>query len=105
MAIFGGLGATLNIVSFEIPYPANYGGVMDVFYKLVWLKKSGIKIHLHCFSYGREPSPELEELCEKVYYYERKTGLLSNFSALPYTVRSRQSRELEKNLLSNDHPV
>ena len=96
---------SLNIVSFDVPFPANYGGVIDVYYKLFWLKRSGIKIHLHCFAYGRKPSKELEELCEKVYYYERKTGLSANLSLDPYTVKSRQSKELEKNLLSNDFPI
>ncbi|WP_317898266.1 glycosyltransferase [Aurantibacillus circumpalustris] len=96
---------SLNIVSFDVPFPANYGGVIDVFYKLYWLKKAGVKIHLHCFTYGRNPSKELEDLCEKVYYYERKTGVLNNLSLLPYTVKSRQSAELEKNLLCNDFPI
>jgi len=99
------LAHSLNIVSFDVPFPANYGGVIDVYYKLFWLKRSGIKIHLHCFAYGRKPSKELEELCEKVYYYERKTGLSANLSLDPYTVKSRQSKELEKNLLSNDFPI
>lgn len=95
----------INIISFDVPFPANYGGVIDVYYKLVWLKKAGIKIHLHCFTYGRSTAPELEALCEKVYYYPRKTGLLANLSLLPYTVKSRRSKELEKNLLSNDFPI
>jgi hypothetical protein len=71
----------------------------------VWLKKAGIKIHLHCFTYGRQPAKELEELCEKVYYYPRKIGLYSGLSWLPYTVKSRQSSDLEKNLLANDYPI
>ena len=99
------LSYDLNIVSFDVPFPANYGGVIDVYYKLYWLRKSGVKIHLHCFTYGRKPAKELEQLCEKVYYYERKTGVLANLSFLPYTVKSRQSAELEKNLLSNDYPI
>lgn len=65
----------------------------------------GIRIHLHCFSYGRLPAKELDALCEKVYYYPRQTGLLSNLSSLPYTVKSRQSAEMEKNLLANDFPI
>jgi hypothetical protein len=65
----------------------------------------GVNIHLHCFAYGRKPSKELESLCEKVYYYPRKTGIISNLSSLPYTVKSRQSEELEANLLSNNFPV
>ncbi|MGZ4044565.1 MAG: glycosyltransferase [Bacteroidia bacterium] len=40
-----------------------------------------------------------------MFYYPRKTGLFSNLSSLPYTVKSRQSKELEKNLLSNDFPI
>jgi hypothetical protein len=95
----------IHIVSFDVPFPANYGGVIDVYYKLAWLKKSGVKIHLHCFTYGRKPAPELEALCETVHYYERKTGLLSNVSLLPYTVRSRQSKALEKKLLADDLPI
>lgn len=99
------LSHSLNIVSFDVPFPANYGGVIDVYYKLFWLKRAGVKIHLHCFDYGRGQAKELENLCEKVYYYPRKTGFLSNLSLLPYTVKSRQSKELEKNLLNNNFPI
>jgi len=42
-------GKHLHIISFDIPYPANYGGVIDVFYKLRALVSAGIKIHLHAF--------------------------------------------------------
>src|SRR6185295_14876597 len=51
------------------------------------------------------PSTELEALCEKVFYYERKTGFFSNLSVLPYNVKSRMSVELENNLLADDHPI
>lgn len=88
-----------------MPYPPNYGGVIDVYYKLVWLKKFGVDIHLHCFKYGRSEAKELEQLCKKVYYYPRKTGFLSILSSLPYTVKSRQSTELENNLMSNNFPI
>lgn len=43
----------LNIVSFNIPYPANYGGVIDVYYKLEALRACGVKLILHCFEYER----------------------------------------------------
>lgn len=95
----------LNVVSFDVPYPPNYGGVIDVYYKLQALHRAGVKIILHAFVYGRKPAPELEEICEEVYYYKRKTGLWANFSLDPYTVKSRQSAELEKNLLSNNYPI
>ena len=95
----------LNIISFNIPYPANYGGVIDVFYKLKALAECGVKIILHCFEYERPRAPELERLCEKVYYYKRKTGLLHNFTFLPYNVYSRKDKRLIDNLLKNDYPI
>jgi len=88
-----------------VPFPANYGGVIDVYYKLFWLKKSGVKVYLHCFTYGRQKSPELDLLCEKVFYYERITGFFSNLSFLPYNVKSRRSSVLEENLLADQHPI
>ncbi|MBN8693815.1 MAG: glycosyltransferase [Bacteroidetes bacterium] len=96
---------SVNIISFDIPYPANYGGVIDVFYKIKQLHQNGIKIHLHCFEYGRAHAKELEALCEKVYYYKRKTGIMNIFSLLPYNVKSRQSEELAQNLLTNNFPI
>ncbi len=95
----------VHIISFDIPFPANYGGVIDVYYKLVWLHKLGVKIHLHCFEYGRAHAPELEKLCEKVHYYDRRTHLGSHLSLLPYTVQSRTSKKLLKRLLKDDSPI
>ena len=61
--------AHLHIISFDIPYPANYGGAIDVFHKIRCLNAQGVKIILHCFEYGgRKSSPELEKICEKVYF-------------------------------------
>ena len=95
----------LNIVSLNIPWPANYGGVIDIYYKIKALHDYGIKIILHCFEYERPHTKELEEVCEEVYYYRRRTGLLSNFSALPYNVYSRKDKRLINNLLKNDYPI
>lgn len=95
----------LHIVSFTIPYPPNYGGVIDVFYKLKALHKSGIKIHLHCFEYDRQPAIELEKYCETIHYYKRKTSLFFAFSNIPYIVISRKSEELITNLLNDDYPI
>lgn len=78
---------------------------MDVFYKIKSLHQNGVKIHLHCFHYGRSPAPELNAYCETVTYYKRKTSIWSHFSFLPYTVRSRQSVQLKKDLLKTHHPV
>jgi hypothetical protein len=95
----------LHIVSFDIPYPANYGGVIDVFYKIKALHSAGVRIHLHCFEYHRKPSPELAEFCYEVNYYPRKTGLLSAFTWMPYIVYSRRSKDLLQKLCMDDHPI
>ena len=95
----------LHIVAFSIPFPANYGGVIDVFYKLKALHKEGIKIHLHCYQYDRQEAPELNAYCESVNYYPRQTGFTAQLSMKPYIVESRQSEALIKNLLSNNFPI
>ncbi|HEY9083049.1 MAG TPA: hypothetical protein VIN73_06930 [Vicingaceae bacterium] len=95
----------LNIISFNVPYPANYGGVIDVFYKIKYLHKNGIKVHLHCFDYGRGKQAELEKYCETVHYYKRQTGIFSFLSLTPYIVKSRVAAELKTNLLKNDFPI
>jgi len=95
----------LNIIALNIPWPPNYGGVIDIFYKVMALHALDVKITLHCFEYERKASRELELLCENVYYYKRQTGLKSNFTFLPYNVYSRKNEELIRNLLKNDYPI
>ncbi len=96
----------MHIVAFDIPYPATYGGVIDVFYKIKALHQQGIKIHLHCYEYGdREPQQELNKYCESVQYYKRRTGLKSAMSIKPYIVFSRRSEELVLELAKDRHPI
>lgn len=95
----------IHIVSFNVPYPPNYGGIIDVFYKILALHNIGIQVILHCFDYGRGHQAALETFCEKVYYYKRKTGLLKSISKLPYIVKSRSNTELINNLLTDNYPI
>lgn len=95
----------LHIVSFDVPYPPNYGGVIDVYYKAKALKALGVSVHLHCFWYGREAGAELEEVCDSLHIYERKTSWPLLFSDLPYIVASRRSDDLLANLQADQHPV
>ncbi len=98
-------GKHLHIVSFDIPLPANYGGAIDVFYKIKAFAAEGIKIHLHCYEYGRKPVKELEEYCVSVNYYKRKTTRQHLLSIKPYIVVTRNSDELIDNLLKDKHPI
>jgi hypothetical protein len=96
----------LHIIAFDIPYPPNYGGVIDVWYKIKSLHQKGVKIILHCYEYpGRERNEKLNGYCERVYYYPRLLGWRSAFSLKPYIVSSRRSDELINNLLKDNHPV
>ncbi len=95
----------LHIIAFDVPYPVNYGGVMDLFYKLPALQAAGVKIHLHCFAYGRNEQPVLNTYCETVYYYERNLGHKSISNTLPYIVSSRKNEHLLQNLLKDDYPI
>lgn len=95
----------LHIVSFNIPYPPNYGGVIDVFFKIRALSKAGVKIHLHCFQYGRDTAEQLEQYCETVNYYPRKKIYQSIYKSQPYIAASRDSNDLQDVLLKDDHPI
>ena len=95
----------LHIVTHDVPWPADFGGVVDLFYKLKTLHDNGIKIYLHCFLNKRLPQLELEKYCEKVFYYKRQKKI-SHFSfRLPFIVSSRKSKELLRNLQEDNYPI
>ncbi len=95
----------LHIISFDVPYPPNYGGVIDIFYKIRALYARGVRVHLHCFEYGRKSAPELEKLCYEVHYYPRMTGWKFAISWKPFIVISRRSPLLIQNLLKDKYPI
>lgn len=95
----------VHLVSFNVPYPPDYGGVMDVFYKIAALKRKGVGVILHCFSYGRPRSRTLEKECLRVYYYKRELNLFYLVRHDPFIVLSRNNRELLSNLKSDNHPI
>ncbi len=95
----------IHIITFDIPYPVNYGGVIDVFYKIKALKEAGIKIHLHCFYHKRKKNKILNTYCESVKYYKRKITLINFFSSKPFIVKSRDDKNLIKNLAKKKCPI
>jgi hypothetical protein len=99
------LNKNLHIITLDVPYPPDYGGMIDTYYRIKSLHHLGIDIHLHCFEYGRPQSPELESLCKNVSYYTRRPGLMPHFSTVPYIIKSRSSHILLKNLLKDNYPV
>lgn len=95
----------LHIVSFDVPFPADYGGAIDVYYRIKALHSLGFKIILHCFEYGRGKQAHLDEICEQVFYYHRPKTLLQAFNKRPFIVASRASKELLNRLLLDEHPI
>ena len=95
----------LHIISFDVPYPPDYGGVVDVYYRIKALSDLGVKVHLHCFEYGRGMPEELKDLVFDVQYYKRRKTLADSFHKLPFIVKTRDSKHLIQNLLKDDHPI
>jgi hypothetical protein len=95
----------INIISFDVPLPADYGGVIDVFYKIKALNEAGFEIVLHCFQSDRTKAPELNKYCKEVFYYKRKSGIRYIFSGYPYITVTRKNKNLIRNLKTNNFPI
>ena len=95
----------MHIVTFNVPWPADYGGVIDIYYRLKALHKAGVRLHLHCFTYGRPAAPELESLCSSVSYYRRNMSPLQHLSRRPFIVASRDNTDLMKRLQTDRLPI
>lgn len=96
----------LHIVCLDVPWPADYGGAIDMMNRIISLKKAGVRIHLHYFSYNDRGTPnELNQFCESIQVYERKTGHRGLTTKLPYIVSSRLNDQLVENLNKDLHPI
>lgn len=97
---------TLHIVAFDVPFPANYGGVIDIYYKIKAIYEEGIDIKLHVYNYGRKLSKsELSKYCSEINYYSRKIYKNPFMGTLPYIVNSRNSSDLLNNLQKDQAPI
>lgn len=95
----------LHVVSFNVPFPADYGGVIDVFHRVRCLAQQGVKVHLHCYTYGRSESPELQRICEEVCYYDREMLPHHLLAKRPFIVASRCNKDLLARLRQDDYPI
>ncbi len=96
----------LHIIALDSPWPADYGGAIDMYCRLEALHKAGIRIHLHYFCYNQRGNPnELNRFCESIHIYERKTGHKGFSFRLPYIVASRINEELISNLKKDNYPI
>lgn len=102
----------LHVVSFQVPYPPRYGGLIDVFYKLKALKRAGCHIVLHTYRYAESSVQDesvirqgLAGLADEIYFYERFEGWRSQCTWLPYIVYSRRDPHLFERLCQDDAPI
>lgn len=96
----------LHIVCLDVPWPADYGGAIDMMNRIKMFHQSGIGIHLHYFSYNERGTPnELNQFCKTINVYEREK-IQSGFSfSKPYIISSRINENLVERLNSDNHPV
>lgn len=96
----------LHVVTFQNPSPPDYGGVIDVYYKLKALHRTRVKVKLHTFVYGgRDDLAPLGSVADCVTGYKRMTGLLGLSSRMPYIVKSRRNLQLLADLMADDDPI
>ncbi len=95
----------IQIVTFENPFPANYGGVIDVFYKVKALHSIGVAVILHVFYLERENIEGIEPYCKTIFLYKRRKGLSKVLLSLPYAVATRNSLVLARNLKASKAPI
>lgn len=96
----------VHIVCLDAPAPPNYGGAIDMFYKIRALAQAGKKIKLHYFQYKENRNATaLQPFCAAIYAYKRKTALQSLSFSEPYIVTSRINKKLIERLNRDDYPV
>lgn len=100
------MSRNLHIVCLDVPWPADYGGAIDMMSRIKVLHEMGIHIHLHYFSYNERGTPnELNGYCKTINIYEREK-LGPGFSlGLPYIVSSRMNEQLIARLLEDNYPI
>lgn len=100
------LAKRLHIVAFDVPYPADYGGVIDIYHKVEALHHQGVEVVLHMYQYGRSKNAaKLKKITNEIHYYKRSTFKNPFIGSVPYIVNSRNGDALLENLLKDNSPI
>ena len=95
----------LHIITHDIPWPADYGGVVDLFYKIKTLHSMGVKIHLHCFHNDKTHKTNCLNTAAVLITMPGRKNIKGFSWNTPYIVQSRSDEQLLKNLQADDHPI
>lgn len=81
------------MVAGDFVWPPNHGGRVDMWERLNALKGLGCHVDLLFTAYAR-PLPEelqvVQKVAEEIHFVQRRKGLRSHVSALPYQLQSRR---------------
>ena len=100
------MNRTIHIVCLDAPAPPDYGGVIDIFYKVKAMAESGWKVQLHYFNYKKGRSAAgLEQFCHSIQAYERNSFLNSLPIITPYIIASRVNQLLVERLNADTSPI
>lgn len=95
-----------HVVSFDSPWPADYGGALDVFHKVRTLHAIGQPVVLHYFAYGdRGQIPAEHCHWQKAFSYTRYKHWSRLLRLEPFISNSRRNPELLRNLASQEGPI
>ncbi|HEV7620970.1 MAG TPA: glycosyltransferase [Flavisolibacter sp.] len=96
----------IHIVCLASPSPPDYGGAIDMYYKIISLHGIGKKIILHYFDYKHKTNiADLEKYCHRIYAYKREKSLKSFSLKTPFIIKSRINKLLINKLNEDEFPV
>lgn len=100
------MNRTVHVVCLDAPSPPNYGGAIDIFYKVKALAEAGNGIILHYFDYKpRRDAGGLERYCQAVHTYRRRSVITTPPLLLSHVIGSRINAGLIKNLNRDNHCI
>jgi len=96
----------LHLICFDNPCPPDYGGAIDMYYKVRALRAAGLHVTGHVFHYGRPLLPELNDLFSTVHVYGRSRSALTFLTdTRPFIVSTRSPKNLFNRVLKDSAPV
>lgn len=96
----------IHIVCLDCPSPPDYGGAIDIFYKIKALHEIGHRVTLHYFDYRlNRNTKEIAPFCSTIHAYSRKSFAQWLPFNRPFIVQSRISKPLIERLNKDDNPI
>lgn len=95
----------IHFISMDVPFPPNYGGIIDVYFKLKAFHQLGVKVYLHLYGNSTDGMEDLKSIAEEIYFYPIKKNPLYFLHPFPFSVKSRPAKELLKNIKKHQVPI